>query len=238
LVLFSIEVDYILIKGVFVTDDKFSYLNKIACATEVHLQVITPTKPVRLKTRLIGVDPNMSVILAMGNSSEWLAAKQYVREGQKVIVRLMSTDHPSANLVAFQSHIQKLMSIAGRWLVLDYPKELQQVPLRKDQRLPIHIEAKLLHPDTKKVCSTGFLSDLSVHGCAFVGEPIKKASSTEKYLLEVSVSEQSKSIIVEIKNRKKVEMSNDSIQYGGVLEGEPAQIKSFVEPLLIEYIFN
>lgn len=219
-------------------DTKCSYLNKIACDTEVHLQVITPTKPIRLKTRLIGVDPNMSVILAMGNNSEWLAAKQYIREGQKVIVRLMNTEQTNANIVAFQSHIQKLMSIAGRWLVLDYPKELQQVPLRKEQRLPIHIEAQLLDIDTKKICSNGFLSDLSIQGCAFIGEPIALISLSEKYLLQVPITDNVKSIIVNIKNSKKVDMHSGDMQYGGVLEGDEEKLKLFVEPLLIDYVFN
>ena len=220
------------------TDNKYSYLNKIACDTEVHLQIITPTKPIRLKTRLIGVDPNMSVILAMGSNNDWLAAKQYIREGQKVIVRLMSTEQPNANLVAFQSNIQKLMSIAGRWLVLDYPKELQQVPLRKDQRLPIHIEAQLINPETKKVCSKGFLSDLSIHGCAFIGEPLLKISVSEKYLLQVSITEEVESIVILIKNSKKVDKQRSLIQYGGVLQGDEEQLKLFVEPLLISYVFN
>lgn len=219
-------------------DSKYSYLNKIACDTEVHLQIITPTKPVRLKTRLIGVDPNMSVILAMGNSHEWLSSKQYIREGQKVIVRLMSTEQPNANLVAFQSNIQKLMSIAGRWLVLDYPKELQQVPLRKDQRLPIHIDAQLLDPETKKIRSKGFLSDLSIHGCAFIGEPLQKISVSEKYLLQVSITDEVKSIVIVIKNSKKVDMQRSLRQYGGVLEGDEKKLKLFVEPLLISYVFN
>jgi hypothetical protein len=223
---------------VSVTENKYSYLNKIACDTEVHLQIITPTKPVRLKTRLIGVDPNMSVILAMGNNSDWVSAKQYVREGQKVIVRLMNTDQPNANLVAFQSNIQKLMSIAGRWLVLDYPKELQQVPLRKDQRLPIHIEAQLINPETKKVCSKGFLSDLSIHGCAFIGEPLQKISVSEKYLLQVSITDEVKSILILIKNSSKADKQRNLVQYGGVLQGDEQQLKLFVEPLLISYVFN
>lgn len=223
---------------VCVTENKFSYLNKVACDTEVHLQIITPTKALRLKTRLIGVDPNMSVIVAMGHSSDWLSAKQYIREGQKVIVRLMSTEQPNANLVAFQSNIQKLMSIAGRWLVLDYPKELQQVALRKDQRLPTRIEAKLLNPETKKVASQGFLSDLSIHGCAFIGEPIKQASSSDKYFLQVSIAGETKSIIIVIKNRKKVDKQSSLMQYGGILEGDPEKLKLFVEPLLIDYVFT
>lgn len=216
-------------------EDKYSYLNKIACETEVHLQIITPTQPVRLKTRLIGVDPNMSVIVAMGSSGEWISAKQYVREGQKVIVRLMSTDHPDANLVAFQTQIQKIMSIAGRWLLLDYPKEVQQVPLRQHFRLPVHIEAKLLHPETKKTCSSGFLNDLSIQGGAFIGESIRQASLDKKYILQVMANGNKKSIVIEIKNTKKVEQD---IQYGLILVAEEQQSKEFVEPLLLDCLFH
>lgn len=219
-------------------DNKYSYLNKITCASEVHLQIITPTGALRLKTRLIGVDPNMSVIISMGNNTEWDAAKQYIREGQKVIVRLMSSEHPDPYLIAFKSNIQKLMSIAGRWILLDYPQIVQQVPLRHDQRLPIHIEATLINPETKKECASGFLSDLSIHGCAFVSEPIKNESLSEKYILQVLVADQIKSIVIEIKNRKKTDIKSHLVQYGGFLEGDEKQLKLFVEPLLIDCLFN
>ena len=219
-------------------ENKYAYLNKIACETEVHLQIVTPTKAVRLKTRLIGVDPNMSVILAMGNNSEWIYAKQYIIEGQKVIVRLMNTDQPKANLVAFQSHIQKLMSVAGRWLLLDYPKEVQQLPLRQHRRLPVHVDAKLLHPETKKTCSSGYLNDLSIHGGAFVGEPIKKASLNKKYILQVMLEGDTKSIGIVIKNTKKANKRGHLIQYGLVIEAETESSKQFIEPLLIDSLFN
>jgi len=219
-------------------EDKYSYLNKIACETEVHLQVVTPTQPVRLKTRLIGVDPNMSVILAMSTNSEWISAKQYIREGQKVIVRLMNTEHPDANLLAFQTNIQKLMSIAGRWLVLDYPKEVQQLSLRQHMRLPVHIEAKLLHPETKKECSSGFLNDLSIHGGAFIGEPIKQASLDKRYILQLLLEGDKKSIVIMIKNTKKADNKGSLIQYGLVMKAQGEQVKQFVEPLLIDCLFN
>ncbi|MCP4324316.1 MAG: flagellar brake protein [Psychromonas sp.] len=219
-------------------EDKYSYLNKIACETEVHLQIVTPTQPVRLKTRLIGVDPNMSVIVAMGTCGDWISAKQYLREGQKVIVRLMSTEHPDANLVAFQSNIQKLMSIAGRWLVLDYPKEVQQLPLRQHMRLPVHIEAKLLDPETKKVCSSGFLIDLSIHGGAFIGEPVKQVSIDKRYFLQLLVAGEKKAIIILVKNSKKVDNNGMLVKYGLVMEAQDEQVKLFVEPLLIDCLFN
>lgn len=219
-------------------DNKYRYLNKIACATEVHLQIVTPTQPIRLKTRLIGVDPNMSVIVAMGSNSEWVSAKQYIREGQKVIVRLMITDLPDASLIAFQSNIQKLMSIAGRWLLLDYPKQVQQLPLRQYRRLPVYIDAKLLHPETKKTCSSGYLNDLSIFGGAFIGEPIKKVLVDKKYILQVMRGTDEKSINIAIKNTKQVDKKGKLVQYGVVIEGDEENSKQFVEPLLIDCLFN
>lgn len=219
-------------------DDNYAYLNKIACGTEVHLQIITATQPVRLKTRLIGVDPSMSVIVAMGSSGEWISAKQYIREGQKVIVRLISTEQPDANIVAFESNIQKLMSIAGRWLLIDYPTIVQQLPLRQSLRLPVHIAAKLLHIESKKMCTSGFLNDLSIHGGAFIGEVIKQPLAHKQYILQLIICGEKKSILVSIKNTKKVDNNGNVIQYGVILEGEDKVIKQFVEPLLIDSLFN
>ncbi|WP_413701562.1 flagellar brake domain-containing protein [Psychromonas sp. KJ10-10] len=219
-------------------DDKYAYLNKISCETEVHLQVVTPTQAIRLKTRLIGVDPNMSVIVAMGNNNEWLAAKQYIREGQKVIVRLMSTDHPEANLIAFQSHIQKLMSVAGRWLLIDYPKEVQQLALREHRRLPVHIDASLIDPNTKSTCSSGHLSDLSIQGGAFIGEPIKSATKDKKYTLQVSVDGDEKSVPIVIKNTKSVVHSGSLVKQGFVIEEEIGKAKKFIGALLSNSLAN
>ena len=219
-------------------DDKYAYLNKISCETEVHLQVVTPTQAIRLKTRLIGVDPNMSVIVAMGNTNEWLAAKQYIREGQKVIVRLMSTDHPEANLVAFQSNIQKLMSLAGRWLVIDYPKEVQQLALREHRRLPVNIDATLIEPETKKVCSTGHLSDLSIQGGAFIGEPIKSQTKDKKYTLQVSVDGDEKSVAIVIKNTKPLHQSGSKVKQGFVIEEEIDNAKKFIGAVLSDSLAN
>jgi hypothetical protein len=81
---------------------------------------------------------------------QWYSAKQYIKEEQKVIVRLMSTESPDASLVAFQSNIQKLMSVVGKWLLLDYPKQVQQLPFRQHRPLAVHIDAKLLLLETKK----------------------------------------------------------------------------------------
>ena len=220
--------------------DEYAHLNKMPCETEVYLQIITPTQPIRIKTRLIGVDPYMSVILAMSSDPEWLSAKEYIREGQKVIVRLVNSDQPDANIIAFQSQVQKLMSIAGRWLVLDYPKSIQQVALRLHSRLPTHLDASLLDQQTQKPCSQGVLTDISINGGAFTGAPIKGAPLDKNYLLKVTLdSEQEAQMIpVAVKNSKKISKNKQLVQYGLHLKGNAEKSKLFVEHLVLHYLFN
>ena len=218
--------------------DEEVYLNKIACETEVYLQIVTPTQRLRLKTRLIGVDPNMSVIVAMGNDAEWATAKEYIRDGQKVIVRLVNGDQSDAFILAFQTQIQKLMSIAGRWLVLDYPAGIQKVALRQHSRLPIDMKASLLNLGTKKAVSTGVLTDISIDGGAFIGELLPGKVIDRRYILEVKQEKSIQVIQVVIKNNKKLSNKNNLVQYGLNLESTEEISKKFVEDLILYYLFN
>jgi len=218
--------------------DEEVYLNKIPCETEVYLQIITPTQRLRLKTRLIGVDPNMSVILAMGSDPEWLAAKEYIRDGQKVIIRLVNGEQSDAFILAFQSKIQKLMSIAGRWLVLDYPAGIQMVTLRQHSRLPIDTKASLLNLGSQKVVSTGVLTDISVDGGAFIGEKLSGKPIDRRYILEIKQEKSTEIIQVVVKNSKKLSNKNNLMQYGLNLESTKDVSKKFIEDLLLDYLFN
>lgn len=218
--------------------DEEIYLNKIPCETEVYLQIVTPTQRLRLKTRLIGVDPNMSVILAMGSDADWNATKEYIRDGQKVIVRLVNGEQSDAFILAFQTKIQKLMSIAGRWLVLDYPAGIQKVALRQHSRLPIDMKASLLNLGTKKVISTGVLTDVSIDGGAFIGEELSRKAIDRRYILEVKQEKSIQAIQVVVKNSKKLSNKNNLVQYGLNLESTEDVSKKFVEDLILYYLFS
>ena len=171
------------------TLSNFKYLNNMACNTVVHLQILTPTLTVRLKTNLIGIDPNMSVILAIHHEDNWYSARNYIREGQGAVVRLISPNSSEASIIAFRTNIQKVMSIAGNWLVLDYPKELQKVSLRKHSRIPIKMDCCIVEPESKKVLSSGSLTDISINGCAFTGPTFASEDPETTYQLQVSTTE-------------------------------------------------
>lgn len=220
--------------------DEYAYLNRIPCATEVYLQIMTPTQSIRLKTHLIGVDPYMSVILANGSDHGWLAAKESIREGQKVIVRLVNGEQPDAHIIAFQTQVQKLMSIAGRWLLVDYPKTIQRVALRQHARLPTNIDALLLDPQTKKICRKGVLTDISINGGAFVGEPLQGDVIDKEFILKIKLANEDKgqTSVVIVKNSKKLGNHDSLVQYGLNIMGGEEIAKIFVERLILYTLLN
>ncbi|WP_028863641.1 PilZ domain-containing protein [Psychromonas aquimarina] len=183
-----------------IENSDFDCLNTMRCKTEVYLQILTPTQPIRLKSRLIGVDPFMSVILAMHNDDDWLTAKNFIREGQVVIIRLLNSEESEANIFAFRCNIQKIMSIAGNWLVMDYPKQIEKVCLRQNVRYPIRHDCTIYHEKSTKPVSTGYLNDISIKGCAFTGDFIAGCVVGDSYQLCIQLSENKYNLDTESKN--------------------------------------
>lgn len=216
----------------------FSYLNKIACNTTVHLQILTPTKAIRLKTQLIGVDPHMSIILAMRNDQEWLSVRKFIFEGQGAIIRLMSLDKPEAGILAFRTNVQKIMSLAGNWLVMDYPKELQKVSLRKHSRIAIKTACAIMDKNTQALLSRGYLHDISINGCAFIGELLTGSSLGSEYNLQVELSaEKTKLVIpVMIKNQLEIDRYSEQQQYGLAFQNNSQETQDFIQKVVLQHL--
>ena len=216
---------------------EFSLLNQVNCGEVVHLQIITATKRIRLKTRLIGVDPNMSVILAFMNDPSWERALPHIKESNDVIVRFMHKKRQQACIIAFRSSIQKIMTITGRWLVLDYPKAIESAEIRQHRRVTVNIEATLSHPDTKVNLSTGLLSDISLQGCAFVSVDELALNVGDIYILSVDISDEGKNIelSVTLKNVQKITVNNE-FQYGLIFNSAEAKVKDSLQYLLLHHL--
>lgn len=214
------------------------YIDNIACNTEVNLQILTPTQAIRLKTRLIGVDPNMSIILAMNTDREWIAAKNFMEEGQGVIVRLVNFDEPEANIIAFRTHIQKTMSLCGRWLVLDYPNKFQKVALRNYSRIAIHVECKILDEHSPAVLSEGYLHDISINGCGFIGESINECSLDKSYLLQIEFPKNDKKMVapVTVKNIGESMYHHEEKQYGLVFDVDNQVTQEFIQQAVLHHM--
>jgi hypothetical protein len=218
--------------------DNFNYLNNIACNAAVHLEIITPTSSIRLKTRLIGVDPSMSVILAMRNDDDWCAARNYMREGQAAIVRLINLETPEANIIAFRTNIQKLLSIAGNWLVMDYPRELQQTALRRHSRIAIQTPCSIINKESKKVVSEGLLVDISIHGSAFIGKLLPGSTVDSQYDLQVKWDAE-KSLLttpVTVKNFLTQKDHPEKQRYGLVFEKDGQETQDLIQKIILNHL--
>lgn len=223
---------------------ELSYLDNIACNTEVNIQVLTPTQPVRLRTRLIGVDPQVSIILALGADKSWQQASDFISLAQGVIVRIVNSEEPDANVIAFRSKIQKLVNSSGRWLLIDYPKEIQKVALRQHSRIPINVESSLRATQElegeSNALAQGYLSDISIKGGAFVCGSIETVNKDSAYLLQVKIMPdmETLSIPITVKNSLNIEHDKEHTQYGFVLNCPQSEAEVFVQKVILNHLLQ
>lgn len=211
-------------------------LDSIPCNTDVQVQVLTATNPIRLKTSLIGVDPGYSIILAMKTDAEWLSIKKYLNEGQCIVVRLMSSNETKAQIVAFRSNIQKIITICGRWLVIDYPIQVQEVALRKHSRIPIQIQSSILSENSESLLSSGNLSDISIEGCGFLSEPITNCEIGQSYQLQIQFAPTQLSENVPILLKSITEIDSGKKKYGFAFNKEDKKITTFIQEILFHHL--
>lgn len=228
------------LEGMLVTEidnREFIRLNQVTCGEVVHLQIITATKPIRLKTRLIGVDPNMSIILAFGTDQYWEKSLPHIKESKDVIVRFMNNDEQQASVIAFRSSIQKIMTIAGRWLVLDYPKAIESAELRQHLRVSVKIGASLLDSDGNSVLISGMLSDISIQGCAFITKQKVELDLHNLYRLSINIEGENTNIdlSVALKNIQN-SILNGSTQYGLAFMTPESETKLSIQQLLLHHL--
>ena len=219
-----------------IDNQQFERLNQVNCGEIVHLQIITATKPIRLKTRLIGIDPSMSVIVAFGNDANWEKALPYIKESKNVVVRLLSNEQ-QANIIAFRTSIQKIMTIAGRWLVLDYPVAIESAELRQHLRIPLKIEASLLDNTLNNSLAVGSLNDISIQGCAFISQREPALSLNTAYRLSIKSEEDGNTIELPV-TLKNIQMSTrgGEFQYGLVFVLPKVDAKTSIQQLILHYL--
>lgn len=218
-----------------IDNKKFDALNQSDCGEIVHLQIITATVPIRIKTYLIGVDPNMSVILAIGNDASWEKALPFIKESKHVVVRLLSHHQQQSSILAFRTSIQRIMTIAGRWLVLDYPKAIEAASLRQHVRIPVEIEAILMDSETEVHLAIGRLIDISIYGCAFIGQQKVQVALNKVYRLSITLKEKVLDFSVTLKNIQPT-AGEGVVQYGLVFMAEEADKQVNIQALLLHYL--
>ncbi|GIU20721.1 MULTISPECIES: PilZ domain-containing protein [unclassified Shewanella] len=218
------------------SEKDFNTLDTLNCNTDVHLQLLTPTQTIRLRSRLIGVDPGRSVILAQGNDKAWQAASAYLRERQSVVIRVVNSDEQDATILAFRSKIHQITSAAGRWLIVSYPKELQTVSLRQHSRVPINIKACLTAIDSSELITSGYLKDISIKGGAFVSETKINFNIDSQYCLKLEFDGEQESISITIKNQQELDPVTRLAQYGFALNTEAKETEKLLQKIILQHL--
>ncbi|RKF17770.1 PilZ domain-containing protein [Alginatibacterium sediminis] len=122
---------------------------------------------VEFEARWIGCDETDFIILRItGLKSE--SGLNLVSAGCPVRVRV----NINGKLLAFSSEISSLLNEPKRWMIIKYPIDLMEMPLRKQTRFESYMYATL-HLDSKYVIK-GILKDLSLKGCKFVPSGVEK----------------------------------------------------------------
>ncbi|MPW28537.1 hypothetical protein F9L16_05920 [Agarivorans sp. B2Z047] len=211
--------------------------NALPCQTEVHLQIPTPTKPLRLRSRLIGIEPGMCVILSRGIDQNWEAARDLIREGQSIVVRIVNEGDPNATIFAYRGSISKLMSSVGRWVVLDYPRNVQKISLRQHSRLPISLSCNMRSSADSQESFSGLLKDLSLNGGGFVSSPIPLPLTKQVFTLELPIEGQDPlAITASICNQHLEQRSPEKVHYGLSFDADDNLKQKFIESALLEIV--
>ncbi|WP_055731984.1 PilZ domain-containing protein [Agarivorans gilvus] len=209
--------------------------NALPCQTEVHLQLPTATKPIRLRSRLIGIEPGMCVIISRGTDQHWEMARELIREGQSIVVRLVNEGDPNATIFAYRGAISKLMSTVGRWLVIDYPRNLQKISLRQHSRLPIYLNCRLQSLGKQADTFSAILKDLSLNGSGIVTEEIPHTLRQQPFKLELTIEGQKAfAIKTRICNQRLEHGSSSRMHYGLSFDASEREKQQFIEAALLE----
>ena len=131
------------------------------------LQINHPLK-VRLKLSLVGYEIGKYIILKHpGDQSSY---RDVLVEGNVVIVRYI-LEGTKGQCFAFRTTIRNITMIPEKFIILDYPKSIENRDLRLHQRYSTNIPASII-PDEKGGAAQGtqidgVIADISPQGCSF-----------------------------------------------------------------------
>lgn len=197
------------------------------------LQINHPVQ-VRLKVNLIGYEQGKYIILKYPTSIKESNYQDVLVEGNVAVVRYL-LEGDKGCCFAFRSTIQNITKIPEKFLILEYPKKIENRQLRLHQRVTTHLPAAISLTDTNSGNRiNGIINDLSLKGCGFTFKTDNSSIKVNKANIVVCVAQPNKEeIIIPAK------VCNSRNEHGRVsvgiqfCEGDK-QVKELLEHLLID----
>jgi len=131
------------------------------------LQINHPLQ-VRLKLPLIGYEMGKYIILK--HPGDQNGYRDVLVEGNVVIVRYI-LEGSKGQCFAFRTTIRNISMFPEKFLILDYPKNIENRDLRLHQRYATNIPATIMPDDNGEAVQgtriEGIIADISPQGCSF-----------------------------------------------------------------------
>jgi hypothetical protein len=143
----------------------------------------------RIKVTLVGYEAGKYILLKYPNSKAG-SFKDVLVEGNVLIVRYL-LEGDKGECVAFRSSIKHIIQYPERFLVIEYPKRVENRQLRLHQRVLTHLPAEIALPNDNlenDAKLSGLIVDISQQGCRFVFKSDNEKVNVKKTDIHVYIN--------------------------------------------------
>ena len=157
-------------KKILLSSADINSLQSLMPGSVVDLQISTPTAPKRVKTGYIGADVPNCLLFQIPSESRWGYLRDVLVPDNEVVLRYV-LEGDEGKVIAFRSHVIKVITHPVPILFVAMPESLQTLALRKHKRWTPGIQAMITTGDDKQTLSTEcMIVDVSQQGCRCVLE--------------------------------------------------------------------
>ncbi|HCB15988.1 MAG TPA: flagellar brake protein [Alteromonas sp.] len=220
-------------KKILLSSADINSLQSLMPGSMVDLQISTPTAPKRVKTSYIGADVPNCLLFQVPSESRWGYLRDVLVPDNEVVLRYV-LEGDEGKVIAFRSHVIKVITHPVPILFVAMPESLQTLALRKHKRWTPGIQARVSASDDKQTLSTDcMIVDVSFQGCRCVLEsspefPILENGKT----IQLKIAEDKENVIKGIiKNSSTIQTR---VFYGVQFAADAEIVKKLLDRFIVE----
>ena len=220
-------------KKILLSSADINSLQSLMPGSVVDLQISTPTAPKRVKTGYIGADVPNCLLFQVPSESRWGYLRDVLVPDNEVVLRYV-LEGDEGKVIAFRSHVIKVITHPVPILFVAMPESLQTLALRKHKRWTPGIQARVSASDDKQTLSTDcMIVDVSFQGCRCVLEsspefPILENGKT----IQLKIAQDKENVIKGIiKNSSTIQTR---VFYGVQFAADAEIVKKLLDRFIVE----
>lgn len=220
-------------KTIKLSSAEVNSLQSLMPGTLVDLQISTPTAPKRVKTNYIGADVPNCLLFQVPSEMRWGYLRDLLVPDNEVVLRYV-LEGDEGKVIAFRSHIIKMITNPIPILFVAMPELMQTLALRKHKRLTPGIQASVTVSDDNQTLRTScMIVDVSLQGCRCVLDytpdfPVMENGKP----FQLTLADDKKSVIKAIVKNSSI--SQERVFYGVQFVADAEIVKKLLDRFIVE----